>query len=696
VADFDGMKMRVKLATEVLKDRETFTVTFRRWSHSISESPATMPAATSGVAGVETHELTVQMVTEAADRKTTQGTKGPLSAVPTTATVTTTNRGLARMVQNPPPTSVSSTTSAIVTNNANVDCIQCTLQRRLFDALTFIGCVVQMALKTAEVALLASQRKAAAVNLPLLKAEAEAVKTGRKVSKCGKCGMPKNGHFCTADFDSAQFILTNVEAEVLPAPKAMSNLKNLVGRMPTGTVYKCPPLPPALNALLQNPRYKSELDLVLSECSGFLRMAHRLGWLLTAIKLVKSSPCIAWTDLMDVHTTAIKIGIVANNDVVMTCFKEMLAGNCKDVAIAAPQNALCDQCRAGSAAFLAPPEPPRLPPPSPSLRGIDGLATTEKAAKSEERDDEGWLTPMTTPTSPTSLPMLGQCVWVRYDELNCHWPCIFSGDGTSPSAPLQDVGKEALVISLPLSLNEEDEVMIKDMRYPFLDYLKLFQSKPPLASTHPKYNRLFKIAVETAATRAKEREESTRSEHNIVDEGCRKTAPANVPPESMSSLLSSTRISPSLPGDEATDVGKARCVAITTTARPKSNTGDGVKVEPQRRRLQDLLSSSSDDESDNQNPAGGKFSLAATGTDESSSSDDWSDDSDDDKPVHSVAAARTQSSASIVTTIIARSNQAAKAPSSESKKRKRSKMSGATQSEEDDSDDEAFAHGTVS
>jgi hypothetical protein len=254
---------------------------------------------------------------------------------------------------------------------------------------------------------------------------------------------------------------------------------------------------------------------------------------------------------------------------------------------------------------------------------------------------------------------------------------------------LQDVGKEALVISLPLSLNEEDEIMLKDMRYPFLDHLTLFESKPPLASTHPRYNRLFKIAVETAATRAKEHEESTWSEHNIADEECRKTIPANVLPELTSSLLSSIRILPSLPGNEATDVCKDRCMATATMAQPKRNIGDGVKDEFQRRRLQDLLSSSSDDESDNQNPAGGTFSLAARGTDGSSSSDDWSDDSDDDKPVHSAAAAQTQSSAKIVTD--KETNQGPMPEvSSESKKRKRSKMSGALQSEEDDSDDAAF------
>ena len=32
VADFDGMKMRVKLATADLKEGETFTITFRRRS----------------------------------------------------------------------------------------------------------------------------------------------------------------------------------------------------------------------------------------------------------------------------------------------------------------------------------------------------------------------------------------------------------------------------------------------------------------------------------------------------------------------------------------------------------------------------------------------------------------------------------------------------------------------------------------
>jgi hypothetical protein len=99
--------------------------------------------------------------------------------------------------------------------------------------------------------------------------------------------------------------------------------------------------------------------------------------------------------------------------------------------------------------------------------------------------------------SAALLLEVGQCVWVHYDELNCHWPCIFSGDGT------KDVGKEALVISLPLSLNEEGEVMMKDMCYPFLDHLTHFESKPPLASAHPKYSRLFRIAVETAATRAR-------------------------------------------------------------------------------------------------------------------------------------------------------------------------------------------------
>jgi hypothetical protein len=44
VADFDGMKMRVKLATEVLKDGETFTVTFRRCSKDAAGMEKVAPA----------------------------------------------------------------------------------------------------------------------------------------------------------------------------------------------------------------------------------------------------------------------------------------------------------------------------------------------------------------------------------------------------------------------------------------------------------------------------------------------------------------------------------------------------------------------------------------------------------------------------------------------------------------------------
>jgi hypothetical protein len=79
-------------------------------------------------------------------------------------------------------------------------------------------------------------------------------------------------------------------------------------------MYKTPPLPPCLNALLQGEEQgknhaNAVLECILPICPAISNLVCTLGWLLAAIKLMKTSPEIECDDLNDLYKTGSMVPI---------------------------------------------------------------------------------------------------------------------------------------------------------------------------------------------------------------------------------------------------------------------------------------------------------------------------------------------------------------------------------------------------